>query len=170
MDWVPMYEYGIIQTVNPNTQINLPLMDPATWQNYDEVVGRVEDENKGYRLYRIVGQYTMASGGENQLCMRIWPGFQQPGGTVAVPGSLVGLPEAQVANERFWWERRLGQNGMTTIEWDWMDPFTHPWWTTCDCRPNAWISEGETSVLSMYNDDALAAVRCRFYWRLLVSS
>lgn len=170
MDWVPMFGYGDTVTVNPGSQETLSLMDPLLWSDPAFVEGRIEDENKAYRCERIVGQWMMGGTPSNgEVNLRLWPGYQRPDvAGVVVPGAIDGTAgRAEIANSRWWWERRISGNAITAQLGDWMDPFSHPWWTLCDARCKAWLNEDEVPCLSVENL-TLNIVRFRFFLRLLV--
>lgn len=169
MDWVPCHTYGVVTTVPSNSQSDVPLINPSTWTTLTEVVGAIEDRANSYRCVRIIGQFdlwfdtTQDQGGSFQW--RIWPGLQSVAlGTGITPG-LISDPV--VANERFWYERRVWSAEATTTINAFKDPNYHPFWNYVDVKPGAYIGTTEVPIFSMQNTSSEDA-NIRLYLRMLV--
>lgn len=173
MDWVPGHVYGTTQTVEPQTQVNVPLIDPLVWASSTETVGRIEDQ-AAFQLLRVVGYFEFwwsedGGPGNGRVMHRLQPCFQDQDLGVPIAPGIMGDPvgQAEVANEKFWWERRHAGADFTTTDRDFWSLFYHPWQIFCDAKIRQWIPDNMVPCWCIYNDDQTTPLFARHYFRLL---
>lgn len=170
MDWIPVYEWGIRQTVPAVAQLDQPLMDPTRYSGAD-VIGRFEESAGRYFVHRIVGVVTFdwvgtPSGGNIGLIQEvIWPGIidNPTTGSVISPGFV---SSGDAINSRLWFHR-VKANSQSGIFTD-ITEDSSKWFSHIDIRPNQVIDDGQIPMYSVYNDDGGAIdLDYRMYARML---
>lgn len=180
-DWTPCINYAGTLSVPSGQQTTMALMDNLNWSTASQVVGTVEDENRNYKILRIVGYWTIAAdaagGGPDSgsLCVRVWPGFQntdtgQPTipGFAAPPGTVA---EQQLsANEKWWWERMVPWPDVEDVgtPWERASAVAHPYSYMADFKPNMWMGDSFTPAVSIANGTN-RTVNFIHRWRALVA-
>jgi len=181
-DWVPLMGY------DDNTQLcgvgetTFELMDPANWNALSQTLGTVEDENRVYKILRIVGYWTLTVGPNAPIrgyaVVRAWPGFQQQNfATLSIPGRVSTPDNTQLSetqrssNEKWWWERVVPWQDVavdSTDRWDRASSLAHPYSYMADFKPNMWMGDSFSPAVTIANytsQDILWFHR----WRALVA-
>ncbi|AXQ65306.1 MAG: hypothetical protein [Circular genetic element sp.] len=155
-------------------------MDNANWNSISQTLGTVEDENRVYKILRVVGYFTatfnVTAPSRSQLVVRAWPGFENMDtGTPTIPG-FAGQPgtvaEQQLAaNEKWWWERIIpwiDVNDQAADRWNNASSVSMPHAYMADFKPNMWMGDSLTPALSIANNTD-QQVEFRHRWRALVA-
>lgn len=173
MDWIPGYNYGLNTSVNPVSQATIPLIDPVVWAAAGNTVG-VREERANLKIIRIVGyfqfQWAGALEGTRSVVHRLAPAFQDQDLGVAVPAGLIVTGSAdEVANEKFWGERRHAPQDIHLVASDFFTNFAHPYHMMYDLKVNQWVGEQFVPTWQVWNGDLSETIRAIHFFRLLVA-
>lgn len=170
MDWVPVENWGVSQTVPASTQSEFSLLDLAQYFPA-ETEGRVDTGGRMF-LHRIVGHFTYGSNGQSltepTVHFRIWPGLVDASSSTIYTSGFID--EVDAANARFWWERRIRIEGSPS-NYSLLTPsqVRSMAWGQIDCSPKQVLDENIVPVFSVLNNDISVSLRFTMWLRLLVT-
>ena len=181
-DWVPLYGYdGDLNTIAASTEATFDLMDPDNWQVPGQFEGTIEDENRVYKVLRIVGYWNItapvaAAPSRGHLAVRAWPGFQQHNLGTIIPGPLTssGVTTTEIvgaANEKWWWERMkpwFDVDIEDSDRWGIAGGQNDPYCYMADFKPNMWMGDSFSPMVTVANYTDVT-VTWRHRWRALVA-